>query len=437
MTTILAACATSPDDPGTGTGDPDEDIGGKADGDSTSEPQIVFDRNKPLGRVDGFGTSIWTGDNAVEKVIKELELDYVRMAVNPEWPRLAQQPPADTTRAVLDAYVEANFNGDFATREAGVKKTWAMASANNAKVVLVMFDPPSAWIRTDLIGQKILDGPHLDDFARLWGSVLEYLNKRGLRPVAVELMNEPNIPTNAMLSAGDYNILIKLARQELNQRGFTDVGIVGPGLNKMDYYGSGASYVNALDSYGLAGIAAWSTHAWDAPMFEAEVGLGYLRERWANWSKSIHDRGAAGEKLVYLTEYGVVGTKFNGASFSDPQTGGTASNSNQYAVRLFENTLLYILMGTNVPMIWQGADQNWSTHTWGLLTSPATGSKPRPMFHAMKTLLPAIPDGATALKVTQNDSVLTTAAFLKDNVLVVAKANSTAKELTRTIALDG
>ncbi|MGE3457465.1 MAG: hypothetical protein AB7O24_20285, partial [Kofleriaceae bacterium] len=102
-----------------------------------------------------------------------------------------------------------------------------------------------------------------------------------------------------------------------------------------------------------------------------------------------------------------------------------------------ENTLLYILMGTNVPMIWQGADQNWSTHTWGLLTSPATGSKERPMLHAMKTLLPKIPDDATALQVTQKDSALTTAAFIKDTTLVVAMANSKASELARTIALDG
>ncbi len=437
----LASCAGT-DEP-TDTSDADQ---GKNDtagtpstsvGEGTGEPTIFFDRNKSLHLVDGFGATIWTGDTAVERVIRELDLDYVRLAVNPEWPRLAEQPPADTTREVLDAYVESHFSGDFAAREAKVQATWAMATQLGAKVVLVTFDPPTSWIRTDLFGQKFLDGPHLDDFARLWGSVLAFLNKRGMRPHAVELMNEPNIPTNAIVPAGDYNILVKIARQELNQRGFTDVGIVGPGLNKMDHFGSGAEYVRALDSYGLAGIAAWSTHAWDAPMFGAEVGLDYLRARWASWSAAIQARGAAGSKPVWVTEYGVVGTQFNGASFGDPQTGGNASSSHQYAVRLYENTLLYVLMGATVPMIWQAADQNWSTHTWGLLTSPKTGSTTRPMFQAMKTLLPAIPDQATALAVTQNDSVVTTAAFLKGTILVLAIANSRPSELVRTIALDG
>mgnify|MGYP000923870119 CR=1 FL=1 len=48
----------------------------------------------------------------------------------------------------------------------------------------------------------------------------------------------------------------------------------------------------------------------------------------------------------------------------------------------------------NAAILWEAADQEWSNHEWGLLRRPSQGSTPRPVLHALQTLLPWIPAGA-------------------------------------------
>src|SRR5687768_10318683 len=62
---------------------------------ASDQDALVFDAKQFLHTVKGFGTHVWAGDVAAERVVQELELDYVRMAACPEWPRLSVKAPTD------------------------------------------------------------------------------------------------------------------------------------------------------------------------------------------------------------------------------------------------------------------------------------------------------------------------------------------------------
>lgn len=246
-----AVCGDGAVDPATEQCDLTDDLScpGQCQSDCTC-PAIFLNGAQVSHTVLGFGAEIWAGDPHAQSVLEALELDYVRMSVGPNWSQLTETAPSGATRAEIDAYISTNFNADFSIRLSDAQAAWAMTQALDIQIILLNWEVPSHW-ETGAGDVKVI---HLEDYARFWGSLLVYLDANGMRPPLVELSNEPDGTWNTRISAASYNTLVKSTRLEFDERGFGDVGILGPGLAFLDRSDSGRTWVEALDTAGVGGI---------------------------------------------------------------------------------------------------------------------------------------------------------------------------------------
>ena len=397
-------------------------------------PSITIDVAEPGQRVLGFGAQIWAGDMNAEPVLKDLGLRYVRMAVGPNWPNADALPPTDATRDEMDHFLAAHFDSDHEPRLANATDSWEMTDRLGIRVIMIQFAAPENWLSRD--GKHRLLPEHLDDYARYWGSLVVFMDSHGMRPPYIELSNEPEGDWNTRILPEDYNRLVILTRAELNERGFHDVKIVGPGLAWLDHDDGGKRWIAALTTEGVDALAAWSTHAWDEK-YQHDAPVPFMDRRWRDFKTAARRKDPAGLKPIFITEYATGATTFNGVSYDPVESEGNnrASDAEAYAQRVFEQTLQHVNQGASVLILWQAADQPWSHHAWGLVTSAEDGSRPRPTYHALMTLFPVVPPDAYALKPQQPDRYITGAGFLAEGQLVVALANGSNKSRTRTLVI--
>lgn len=401
---------------------------------ATDPPTITIDVAKPGHEILGFGAQIWAGDMDAEPVLKGLGMRYVRMTVGPNWPEVGTFPPTDVTREVMDLFLADHFDADHQPRLENAKRSWEMTDRLGIKVIMIQFTAPDNWLSKD--GQRRLLPEHLDDYARYWGSLVAFMDSHGMRPPYIELSNEPEGDWNTRIMPDDYNRLVILTRNELNHRGFQDVQIVGPGLAYLDHDDGGKHWVDALTPAGVDSISAWSTHAWDEA-FQPDAPTNFINERWQDFKTAIRLKGPAGQKPIFITEYATSATTFNGVVYDAVESDGNnrASDANAFAVRVFEQTLQHINQGASVLIYWQAVDQSWLDHTWGLMKHTPDGIRPRPVFHAFKTLMPLVSTDVRALKPLRHDEQITVAGFLAKDGLIIAMANSTNTTQSRTLKI--
>ncbi len=382
-------------------------------------PDYIFDVSATGQTVMGFGAQIWSGDTNVNSLLSNLNCKYVRMEIGPNWASVTQPPPTDSSRASFDAYFANNIGSG---RVSNLSASWAMTDNLGIEVIANQFHAPSAW----LDGGNQLLSAYFQDFALLWGATVAFLDSHGMRPDYVDLLNEPEGNWNVYVPPAAYNSVVKLVRTELDGRGFADVGIMGPGLAYLDHNNGGQTWVNALDGDGVASLAAWSTHAWDES-FDTDCGPEFLENRWVDFGNAIANKDPQGVLPVFVTEYMTGATTFNGVSYPSPgsASSGTASETNVFAVRVFQNTLTLLNCGANALVLWEAADQYWNSNSWGLLRSAAVGNTPRPAYFALSSLLPVIPDNAQVIEKNWTDNEVIAAAFVQGNTLVAAFANGT------------
>ncbi|MBN2211751.1 MAG: hypothetical protein JW709_10195 [Sedimentisphaerales bacterium] len=382
-------------------------------------PDYIFDVSATRQTVMGFGAQVWSGDTNVNAMLSNLNCKYVRMEIGPNWNEVTDPPPTDSSRASFDAYFADHIG---AARVNNLAASWAMADSLGIEIIANQFHAPNAWLDG---GNQLLSAYH-QDFALLWGATAAFLDGHGMRPDYVDLLNEPEGHWNVYVPPADYNTVVKLVRYELDDRGFADVGIVGPGLAYLDHDDGGQTWVNALDQDGVASLAAWSTHAWDES-FQPDCGPEFLENRWIDFGNAIANKDPEGFMPVFVTEYMTGATTFNGISYASPgsASSGTASETDAFAVRVFQNTLSLLNCGANALVLWEAADQYWSGSSWGLLRSAAMGNTPRPAYYALSCLLPVIPDNAQVIEKSWTDNEVIAGAFWEGNTLVAAFANGT------------
>jgi hypothetical protein len=395
---------------------------------------ITFDANDTRQRIMGFGAQTWSGDTTVEPVLRELGLRFVRMTVGPNWPNADALPPTDATRGEMDRFLADHFDGDGEPRLANAIKSWEMTDRLGIQVIMIQFSAPENWLSQD--GQRRLLSKHLDDFARYWGSLVAFMDSHDMRPAYLELSNEPEGDWNTRIVPEDYNRLVILTRKELDERGFKGVRIVGPGLAWLDHEGGAKRWIGALTPDGVDALAAWSTHTWD-DKFKPDAPVEFMAERWRGFTAAIQRKDPDGHKPLFVTEYATGATTFNGVNYDPVESDGAnrASDSDAYAQRVFEQTLVHINRGASVLILWEAADQPWSQHAWGMVTSDQDGGRPRPVFHALTTLMPHVPRNALALIPLSPDKRVTATGFLDENNLIVALANGTNSSQTRTLVI--
>jgi hypothetical protein len=268
-------------------------------------------------------------------------------------------------------------------------------------------------------------------FAGHWRDLVADLDNRGLRPHYIELMNEPDSGGgwSTGIAPADYNELVKQVRCALDEAGYSDVGIVGPGLTNMNWGGRNSRYVAALDEEAVASLAAFSSHAWDDGSI-CHGGASCVEQTWPDFGDSV--RAKDPDKPRWVTEYATKETTFHGVSYphADHTGGYAAAHSMSYAVRVYENTLAHLNMGANVAFYWCGQDGGKS---WGYVD--AKGNK-KPIYYSLMSLYPKIPVGARVVRPPdQESSPVYSAAVVADGRVVVGLANDSNREQSTTIRL--
>jgi len=395
----------------------------------TPEPtDPVFDLSNISHTFLGFGAQIWGhGSDATypnleairQQALSELNIKYVRI---------------DNTAAL-----------------APMQRTKAMTDALGIKWISMIWAAPGAYTS----GGMLSDIP---GFATWWTNHVLYYESNGIPIEYIELMNEPDSggSWSTGITYSDYNLLVKDLRPKLDTAGLQSTGIVGPGPAGLWAY---PGYSNALDATGISSVSAWSTHLWDnvnnsGPSVENTVEtqfVNYALGDNANYIRIVSEyatyiQNVDGYWYPHADRYHIDQAGNDTLYYDEARTFPyySQTNSMPFAVKVYENTLSILNGGANVPMVWQAIDEpvevqptNFNKDdkhkSWGLLD---LWGNPKPVYGALKTLYPEIPVGANVLvppDQTAND--LYTAAFTKDNKVIVAIANTTSTSQSNTIYL--
>lgn len=389
---------------------------------SVAAQTVEMDLQQTQQVFQGFGAQIWAGNNLGQTVLDELHLRYARFNHGTNFFSFPNQPPTDgdTTPGdnyvALKSYIAANFNGPNNSEPwhlPAVQSTASFADQHGVELILNEFKVPSSFVDSNYV----MRSDRIDDFATYWVALLSYLDDNGVRPKYIELSNEPNGTWNGQISPTDYNTLVKQTRSLLDAKGFADVGIVGPGVS---YLGDTAR-IDALDADGVSSLAGWSSHTWD--------DWQGVNQRAAILASATAAKDPA--KPIFITEYATSVTNFAGVTYGKPEEGGNAADQEEFGVQVFHNSISLVNHGAGALLMWEAADQAWSTKAWGAKRLDGTT---RPMYDAMKTLTDLLPNDAVVVDQTWSTAEISMAGFLHGDQLIVALANPGTSNQLRTIS---
>ncbi len=356
-----------------------------------NEPDLIIDVHSRSHVFSGFGVQSWDASAFTARVYTELNIRYARLS---------------TVTAAT------------------------MAIGRGVEVLYVRWSAPTEW----MVGDNELATQYVDDYAALWADTVEDLSVSGVHPSFIELSNEPDGHWNTYISPANYNTLVKLTRAELDARGFSDVGIAGPGLSNLNWANHNAIWIGALDSQGVSSLAVWSSHFWDDGTV-CSGGASCVSSSWPNFGVSADGRDPALPKLV--TEFATSEYTFHGVTYPSPNDNRdyNATNSMPYAARVFENGLALINNGANAPFVWQARDQSWESKGWGLINLLGD---PKPVYYALRTLWPEIAWDSWVVDLgDQSGSATYGGAFVADDRLVIGLANDSATTRQQAIRVLG
>jgi hypothetical protein len=403
---------------------------------SAQPADLVFNVNDTAQTVLGFGAQVWPGEAVGQSVLTDLNMSFARVQSGVNWFAFPTQPPTDANDIPGDNftamynYIAANFNGPGGSKPwqlPNILSTYNHAQQNGIKLILNEFQIADSFLNSS--NTRMLTS-RVDDFATFHAAQIKYLADRGVFPSYLELANEPNGEWNGFISPGQYNTLVQATRAQLDAQGFTGVKIIGPGLNEIGgtrlWNGNQVTdWVGALDAGGVSALAGWSAHIWDD-----WAGLPGKIQVFNN-ATAAADPG--GNKPLFITEYATAVSTFGGVNYGSPDNGGAATEQSRYAVRVFDNTLTLLNGGASALILWEAADQSWSSATWGLRRLDGTR---RPSFDAFEALMTELPDGADALDGLGSDGNVNAAAVTDGARLIIAMANTSDQARQRQLQIN-
>jgi hypothetical protein len=244
-------------------------------------------------------------------------------------------------------------------------------------------------------------------------------------------MNEPDSGGgwSTGIAPDDYCALVKQVRLLLDEAGFPEVGIVGPGLTNMDWGRRNSRYFGALDDDAVASLAAFASHAWDDGSI-CHGGAACVERTWPDFGDSANAKDPV--KPEWVTEYATKETTFHGLTYPHAdRTGGYATaHTMAYAARVYENTLAHLHAGANVVYYWCAQDGG---KAWGYVDRQ--GNK-KPIYYSLMSLYPKIPVGARVVAPPdQTLSPLYAGVFVDGDSVVACVANDTTAEHSAMIRL--
>lgn len=388
----------------------------------TESEHLTFDLTKTAQTFLGFGAQIW--------------------------PYCSHEKYPDLHKYRKKAIDELNIRYVRITRErASIKdlqKTRQMTDKLGVKWIYMIWST----------GRRFSEKRNLNDiegFADWWLDEVQKLHADNIPIEYIELMNEPD--SRGQWSTGitpdQYARLVTILRKKLDAKGFTNVGIVGPGLSSLSW-SRPAQYLNAMDANSAAAIAAWSTHTWadDTP----DCGPLCIEKHWPKFAVGADRLNPSIPKFV--TEYSTKMRFFHGVEYPMPDDYGkwnddnlypyySSSNTVPFAARAFANTLALLNSGASVLCYWQLNDEPTEVSppgfrdrkhkSWGIID---LHGKPKPPYLALKTLYPNIPIGAKVIaQPNQRSNDLYASCLTHDNKVILAVANDKASTISTTITL--
>jgi len=376
--------------------------------------RIHYDLARSSHTLEGFGANVWPGCPAAERVFRGLGMRFARLWIGCH----GSPPPPDAPREAFDAYWRASPG------LAPAVSTGRALAARGVRILLGLGAPPEEWMGP---GKRLRPEFH-EAFARLWGAAVHVHNDAGVPVRWIELYNEPDGNWSVHVPPADNARVIRLVRAELDARGLRDVGIAAPGTAHADHGPAGDPWVEAMDPATAAAVAVWSNHAWEWNLraIHAPNGGAYLRDAWSGFLGSVRRKDPERTRPIYVTEYATKAHVFDGIDLGDPGKGRSercATDTVPYAIRVVENTLHLANAGAQALLVWEAADQPWSNHEWGLVKRPEKAGEPRPVYHALRAVLPHIPPDSRVLVAGSPAPTVASAAFRRGPRLVWVAAN--------------
>lgn len=377
---------------------------------------------KKLHRVEGFGGCAWIGDPGSLTVLPELGMRWVRF--NMEGINTFDQPelPAEEYRHYFEQVTEWDR----------IRYLWSIKEEMDLTFMMVSFGAPPCWMDE----HRELKPEHAEDFARLWAAAVRAYADKGFTPEWIELFNEPDGRWDAYCPPETYNQVVKAARRELDRLGLQQVRIAGPGRANIDF-GPSDAWVDGLDEEAVKALSAWSVHSWTFNGPESHCPE-YVRNSLPGFMTSVRQKDPEGRKLRMMTEFSTKDYRFHGVEYRDHAVHyrDTAADTVPFAVHVTENLLSHLDGGMQVILFWQMSDQWWEEAAWGLMGRMSDAYPRRPIFDALKILLPEISQGFRVVKTEQEGEVWTT-AFARGTRLVVGLVNSSLEEQVQSVTVDG
>lgn len=413
---------------------------------SQSNAQLTFDVKQTSHQMSGFGGQIWMDDEAVAlDIAKDQKWSMVRVNIQDKKPAVKNQKKKD--RDKLNLPLSNIKNVDFKTHwdslDAGEMKEFHRQLETRRIIPIYAFlkDEPR-WLDSN---NKFISN-YINEVAEYWAAHVGWMKKNGVSPKYIELFNEPDYKTGGIVSPKDYNEIVKAVRKKLDERGYKDTLIVGPGTAHFDLKPNDPNYIEALDPDGVNAIGAWSLHSYEwgwggstDPKWDINSPK-YVRNHWKDDQgllKSINSKDPNHSKPIFLTEHATKSNKYYDSQYDSndqDKNQNFASKTQSYGVRVFGNALTFINNHVNGVILFQAQDQGWDKTHWGMMSE---NKFKRPVYYTMQTLSSAVPPGAMVLKSPlQDESDIYAAAFIAGDRFIAAFANGTQTERAVTVTVN-
>lgn len=349
----------------------------------------------------GFGLNVWAlpgRQPALLKLLQELRVKYVRWKMLPDTDNAAA--PGGASLSDLTGWVERLVPAQNAWYGPEAYAFFERLGALGINQLPASWFVPVNW----RVGgpapaqgetERPIEDAHVNDYGQLLAAEVAVLGRHGIRPYAIEMLNEPC----CKITPPQYARLLQSFRSSQRSGGMTATPVVGPGTV---FTGDNQPYLQEVARQGER-LDIVSTHAYDALKTHEMASLAPL----------VAALPAGWRQPICVTEYGIDQELWYHAT--------DAVEGVPYAVRAAAQTLALLGSGANAVFYWQAQDPPWEKEAaWGLLSRE---DKRRPAVDALRTILHPLEVGDAIASSGPREAALPAMLAAQPSLLVLEIAN--------------
>ena len=266
----------------------------------------------------------------------------------------------------------------------------------------------------------------VDGFAEAWVSRVQALDGVGIRPEAIELLDDPSA-----VDEETYAALVDATRAALDAAKLQDVAIAGPATRTLADEHEARDFLLALGKG--APLGAWSFHTGDDASFcgggEACLAIG-----WDDVLGTFDAMGGTAGHPLWVTHLDTTETTFLDATWPSPSSSVdfNVTASAAYAVRVIENALVSI--GAGAQRVYFGYGVDGPSIGSGLVT---TEGGQKPLYKALELALPLATGATVIASPDQTGRAVYAAVFTTADQIVVVATNEDGGHQPLGVVLEG